>query len=271
MYKNNFVVCLKTKDGKILRDDNGVVRLPFGSEYSIYLKNLNSRKAKIEITIDGEDVLDGNSIIVDEDKTSEIKGFLKGDKVKNSFKFIEKIKEISEYRGDKIDDGLVRVKITYEKEKVEYPIYYPQEKWFHEPVEPLRITYDTHTNPYEVYYSNNTESFDNGGYININDDKLNLLHEPETILNNNQVQNFINRSEGITVKGSEINQSIKNGSMGILEENATIIVLRLTGYKQNSKKVDKPITVKTKNQCPTCGKMCKSNNRYCDQCGTCLV
>ena len=45
----------------------------------------------------------------------------------------------------------------------------------------------------------------------------------------------------------------------------------LIGYKESNKKVDKPITVKTKNQCPTCGKMCKSNSKYYDQCGTCLV
>lgn len=254
MYKNEFVVCLKTKDGKILRDNNGVIKLPFGSEYSIYLKNLNNRKAKVEIAIDGEDVLDGNSIIVDGNNISEIKGFLKGDKAKNSFKFIEKIKEISEYRGDKIDDGLVRVKVTYEKGKVEIPYYTLQDNWFKPCVQP-RVTYSTHTNTQEV------KSIFRSCDIS-----------PQSCASLDNVEiGSIENTDGITVHGQPIYQGFEKSSIGQLEKNSTIIVLKLTGYKESNKKVDKPITVKTKNQCPTCGKMCKSNSKYCDQCGICLV
>ena len=57
-YKDQFVVEVKT-DGQILRVRDGAVYLPYGCEYSILLKNLNSKKASVKISIDGEDVLDG--------------------------------------------------------------------------------------------------------------------------------------------------------------------------------------------------------------------
>ncbi len=44
MYKQNFVVVVKC-NGKILREqDSDVVYLPFGAEYSILLKNKDSRR-----------------------------------------------------------------------------------------------------------------------------------------------------------------------------------------------------------------------------------
>ena len=266
MYKNNFVVCLKIKDGEILRDDNGIIKIPFDTEYSIYLKNLNSKKAKVEISIDGEDVFNKNSIVVKENDISEIKGFLEGNKVKNAFKFIEKIKEISDYRGNKIDDGLIRVKITYEKEKVEIPYYkyFPQIDYI--PQQPL-VWYsnDSHNDFCEVYCSNNINN-----NINFEDAKL-KLQEDQNNRSIQQLRKDKNIAEGITMHGSPINQELENAYIGQLEENSTVIVLKLTGYKDDKKKVTEPITVKTKNQCPTCGKMCKSSAKYCDRCGTCLI
>jgi hypothetical protein len=53
-----------------------VVYLPFGSEYSIYIKNLSSKKAVATITVDGQDVLNGDGIIINGNDTSELEGFI---------------------------------------------------------------------------------------------------------------------------------------------------------------------------------------------------
>ena len=108
VYSDKLVVVLKHK-GKILREHKDVVTLPFGSEYSILVKNLNTAKAKVSIEIDGEHVLDGQALLVDANTTTELKGFLKGSRTTNRFKFIEKTAQISNYRGDRIDDGIIRV------------------------------------------------------------------------------------------------------------------------------------------------------------------
>jgi len=117
-YKDYFVVEVKSK-GKILRVKNGAVSLPFGSEYSILLKNLNSRRASIKIHIDGQDVLDYSSLILEPNTSTELEGFLNGTTARNKFKFIQKTKEIQDHRGDKIGDGMIRVEFAFEKPKPE--------------------------------------------------------------------------------------------------------------------------------------------------------
>lgn len=41
VYNNNLIACIKV-DGKVLREKNSSVELPFGTEYTILLKNLNN-------------------------------------------------------------------------------------------------------------------------------------------------------------------------------------------------------------------------------------
>ena len=115
MYQNKFVAVVKF-EGKILREKGDIVTLPFGSEYTLLLKNLNSKKAQVNITIDGSDILDGKKLLLDPDSDMELEGFLKGKKAYKKFKFIDKNPQISEYRGDKIDDGIIRIEFTYEKD-----------------------------------------------------------------------------------------------------------------------------------------------------------
>jgi len=116
VYSKKFVAVIKC-NGKILREvsqENDVI-LPFGAEYSILLKNLDNRRAVVEISIDGEDVLDGRRIVIDGNDDTELKGVMVNNAVKNAFKFIQKTKKIQDHRGDKIDDGFIRIKFGFEK------------------------------------------------------------------------------------------------------------------------------------------------------------
>lgn len=119
MYNSKFVASIKC-DGSILRENGETVYLPFGSEYSILLKNLESRKALVGITIDGEDVLDGVKLVISPNETVNLERFYNR---KNKFKFIEKTEKISEHRGDRIDDGLIRISFKFEQQR---PVYLPR-------------------------------------------------------------------------------------------------------------------------------------------------
>jgi hypothetical protein len=115
-FKNNFIVDIKCgSNDKIMRVRDGVVTLPFGTEYSVYIKNINSVKAVVSLSIDGVDALDGNSRVVMPNTSITINGFMKGMKSTNKFKFTKKTKRISKHRGDFIDDGIVRVEYWFEK------------------------------------------------------------------------------------------------------------------------------------------------------------
>lgn len=94
VYSKKFVVVIKC-NGKILREVNNEneVILPFGAEYSILLKNLDNRRAVAEISIDGNDVLDGRRLVINANEETELKGVMINSVVKNAFKFIQKTKK----------------------------------------------------------------------------------------------------------------------------------------------------------------------------------
>ncbi len=101
MYKRNFVVVVKC-NGAILRErEGGTVYLPFGSQYSILLKNKHVRKASVSIEVDGKDVLNGHNLIMNPNTDSEVKGFMRNMSKTNKFKFINKTKQIQRHRGEK--------------------------------------------------------------------------------------------------------------------------------------------------------------------------
>ena len=271
MYNEKMVVVVKV-DGKVLREQKDKVHIPFGSEYSITVKNLHSTKAQVEVSIDGDDVLNDRCILVSPDETVELEGFLKHNKVSHKFKFIEKTSQISDYRGDKVSDGIVCVKYQFER----------QQATVREVIERRRIDYDYYPkifidppskpSPYDITYGSNTL----GNYHDCS-----ASNEPVASCGLNQVfssspiKGFADVSsmneEGITVHGSESDQSFQNGSIGRLESVIHTIVLHLRGYDSDNVFIPAPITVKTKIRCKICGITSKSNMKFCGNCGTSLI
>ncbi len=225
MYNSGLVAVIKS-NGKILREDKDICFLPFNSEYSLLIKNLETRTALIKISIDGQDVLDGTSLVLLPNTQINLEGFLKGNQATNKFKFINKTKEISDYRGDRIDDGIIRIEYWFEKYQPSY-----------------------------IYINTN--------YVN---DSSNTIRYST---NSNNASTYYNNS-GITVKGSILNQNFNYTSVGVLEEESRVIILRLVGFKEAGKFIKKPLTIQTKKICITCGKKSRSHLRFCSNCGTFL-
>ena len=251
MFKNNFIVVVKDS-GRILRELNGSVRLPFGSEYSILLKNKDSRKAVVDVSIDGKSVTD-NRIIVDGFSDVELFGFLEGTNVHNKFKFIQKTDEIIEHRGDNADDGIVTV-----------------EYWFEERVETVRKQIDTtwyqpYTWPY--YNTDDTAPYNIRGGDLFSVNNCTAIYSASSVMSKN-----VSQDEGITVKGSEVNQDFNYGYTNKLEAQSSVINIILKGYRDSGiKKIKVSLTTSQKVQCPTCGRTAKSSVKYCPNCGTYLM
>lgn len=236
-YKNQFVVEVKV-NGQILRIRDGSIYLPFECEYSIMLKNLNSKKASVKISIDNKDVLDSHSLIMNPLGVHELKGFLKGTVAKNRFRFIQKTKQIQEHRGDRIDDGLIRVEFAFEKQI-------------------KAATYIHQYDPYQVY--NNNIPFYRSDVKSSNFNTLGV----------SACYNSPNVDEGITVKGNIINENYNYDSIGELAP-SSVIVISLKGHCSHGVYVQEPITVKRKLECSSCGTKSKSSYKYCPNCGTYL-
>jgi hypothetical protein len=265
-YKDKFVAEVK-HNGRILRVRDGYVYLPFGSEYSILFKNLDSRKALVNVHIDGDDVLDGHSLVIGPNETIELEGFMKGNVARNRFKFIEKTEQISQHRGDKIDDGLIRIEFAFEKPPIKiqevinhyhhHHHHHRRDYWY----EPLRWTYTNSV-------SDNTPT---PRSVNTFNATLGSADAPENISANVSMSNIQTPISdlGITVKGSEVNQQFQYSSIGAVED-SQVIVIQLRGSSDSGNKVTQPITVKTKLTCKTCGTSSPSTHKFCPTCGTFL-
>lgn len=300
-YKDNFVVEVKYQ-GKILRMKDGAVYLPFGSEYSIFLKNLNSRRASVKVHVDGQDALDYNSLILEPNTSTELQGFLSGTVARNRFKFIQKTKQIQEHRGDRIDDGMIRVEFAFEKPKPErrqiiterhehhyhnydcYP-WWPRFTCYHtdgigdsagDASKDISrgisggVTYSSSMENIQVQASNiNANTGDGSG-----DGSVKGEESINAFCSNVQMDSLGVESlgqplddEGITVKGSECHQSFRYGSVGELEQ-SEVIIINLKGIANSGVSIEKPVTVKTKLTCATCGTKSKSSFDFCPTCGT---
>lgn len=273
-YKDYFVVEVKS-NGKILRVKDEAVFLPFGSEYTLLLKNLNTKRVSVKITIDGQDILDNNSLILDGNSSAELEGFLRGNVARNRFRFIQKTEKIQQHRGDKPDDGLIRVEFAFEKPKQEPWIkdvikevkeihhhhhdytYYPCVDW-------TKITYGSSGDSPNTVYSMNSNNQERSFTPVSDTGKVTI--ESLGVQNVSQTPNI---DEGITVKGSEVNQQFNYASIGELEE-ANVIIISLKGINQTGATVSKPVTTQEKLICRSCGTKNKSSFKFCSECGTFL-
>jgi len=234
----------------------GSIYLPFGSEYSILLKNKDARKVSVGIEVDGCDVLNGNKLIMHGNETQDIKGFMRSMSNTNRFRFIKKNREIQKHRGDRIDDGLIRITYQFEKQYEE----------------PITITWTYPTYPSypkygcsgDLYYSDN--SFSSASNKLIGSRACKSSGTTSCCF----VDNSPRADEGITVKGKDIGQQYVYGTIGSLEHEVHTIVLHLMGTNRSNKTITRPITIKTKFKCVTCGRKNKSSNKYCYNCGTYL-
>ncbi len=287
MTYSNKLVAVLVANGDILRESrkNGedIVYLPWGQDYSIKFKNLNTRKALVNVSIDGKDVLDGKHLILEPNSESTLEGFMDGMSVKNKFRFIKMTQQIKEYRGEKIDDGIIRIEYQYEKEpdnvqktvihEMHYYDYYgscprcnPKPRWWYE----TYLKDSTDATVFRDYCTSLNNNYNSGP---ARSSSLSGYSEPlpRRMSFNMNDDNLSSEDNGITVKGSRTNQNFSYGYIGELEEQKHVIIFRLKGTDSKSRPIKKPILVRSRTTCETCGKRNESSNKFCSGCGTSLI
>lgn len=238
MYNNKLVACIK-HNGKILREFNDIVKLPFGDEYTILLKNQHNLKAKVTIEIDGQQVFADKSLILEANSQTEITRFVNDLSTGNSFKFIERTNDIEQYRGIKVDDGIIRISFKFEQKVAPiFPSYNNYEKSYPSCVSGSILRSITFCD------AGNTDSFSGSAQAMCD--------------------------AGITVPGSINTQEFKLALGFVTEATEHIMIFKLSGYV-GGQQIDKPITTKTKTNCITCGTTNKMTNKFCSNCGTSLI
>lgn len=251
MYNNKLIACIKV-NGQILRENEGIVNLPFGCEYSIFVKNLESVRAQISVSVDGVDATDGTRLIIGPNSQVELERFIRNGNLSegNRFKFIERSAAVEAHRGIGSDDGIVRLEGWKERvpQFINAPItrYYRPPHW--PPPGPARPM------------ARGRSIVSRPAGASMGERRMDSVNYTSKSVN----------TAGITVAGSASNQQFYSTSGFALEPASTVIVLRLIG-QIGGQFVEEPMTVAYKPQCATCGRTNKANSQFCSQCGTALV
>lgn len=252
VYSNKLIAVVKV-DGKIIREDKDIVRLPFGCEYSILLKNLGMTDAVINVDMDGVNILSNNSLVVRSKQTHELLGFLNNSgQVTNRFKFIQKTDNIVKHRGDHVDDGFINISFQF--------VSQPTVTWYN--------SFHTYYPP--VQFRNSSVYGSTCSYASTSTDHKGLMGATSGSLLSACCSSQIQQDEGITVKGSQVSQQYQTTYISNLDPEKHNIILRLKGQDNQSKPVVTPVYTNTKLQCSTCGRKSKSNIKFCPECGTSL-
>ncbi len=269
VYNQKLAVAVK-HNNKVLREDGETVFVPFGSEYSLLIKNLNNTLAVVKIEIDGTDATEGG-LVVKPGASVDLERFLSDNlNSGNKFKFIEKTSAISDHRGDKIDDGLIRVSYQFEKpgqkkqllwdtlDTTNLNMYGSTGGWTSgsSSLRSRGIGGQSVGSSGPQYSTQSLSSFDDVGEVYCSADAT-------------PVSKSMNEA-GITVKGSESNQKFREVTVGELDSKEHVIVLQLKGVTETNKPVKEAVTVKSKKQCPSCGKKFNARNKFCPDDGTFL-
>jgi len=244
MYSNKLAVAIKSAQNKVLREFEDTVYIPFGEEYSIFVKNLNSVRASVNVSVDGEDVADGKSFVVDANDSIDIQRFIKNGNLSegNRLKFIERTSSVEHHRGIGVEDGLIRIEFQFAK-----------------PALPTWNVYNHHTIFNDNIIGGNVRSFTSQSIeCSSNTEQYTCKSIPKA------------NDAGITVPGSVSDQQFNEVATFPLEAETHVIVLKLLGQTENVKVVE-PVTVKAKPKCTTCGRVNKATAKFCANCGTSLT
>jgi hypothetical protein len=245
MFSEKLCAAIKS-NGKILREFKDTVMIPFGSEYSVYLKNLNTVRALVNITIDGTDVAPGG-LVLNGNQTLDLERFIKNGNLSegNKFKFIERTANIEQHRGIGVEDGLIRVEYEFER------------------IVPLTNWYDNTWHPHKIY---------GGGTLRGVSGAMNSSFSASAIGATVTTQSLgtpINDT-GITVPGSHSDQKFAVASWFPTDGIKHAMVIRLLGETEEGRKIYQPVTVKHKPRCVTCNKQNRASAKFCAECGTAL-
>lgn len=240
MYESKLAAAIKV-GGKVLREFKDTVHIPFGSEYTVLLKNLNTTRAVANVFIDGENAVPGG-LVIDPGREIDLERWIKNGNLTegNRFKFIERTGSVEQHRGIGVEDGLVRIEFQFEQPR---PVI----------------------NPGWITASGGSNIYPQGGIMRGFGNSTGDVWPAGSVTCSVNNASYSTNDVGITVPGSRSEQKFQTAYVGALESVKHSMVFKLFGGT-----MPKPITVKHKPKCVTCGKQNKATSKFCTECGTAL-
>jgi hypothetical protein len=301
MYSNKLAIAVKS-NGKVLREFGETVYVPFGTEYTLLIKNLNSVRAQVRVSIDGQDATEGCSLVIGPNSEMELERFIKSGNMNkgNRFKFIERTAGVEAHRGIGVTDGLIRIEYEFEKPYVAPVItttYWPTKRWVKKEywdwedsyadkatftAEPSRgilrsssmgsasLSSQSGDASFAATKSASVAASGSSVFLNQVSGEMAMAQNAISPTMDSYSPKEVENEAGITVAGSMSDQRFTSVGWFSVEATTHSMVIKLLGETETGKPVVKPVTVKTKNKCTTCGRVNKASAKFCDACGTSL-
>ena len=271
MYSNR-AACAIRVNGKVLREFKDTVYIPFGAEYSLLIKNLNTKRAIFNIYIDGDNIVP-NGLVLNAGQEIDLERAIRNNNLSegNKFKFIERTGDIEEHRGIKLEDGLIRIEYQFERE-LPKPVY-------REP------NYGLNPGPYWDTWYSTSNSVVGGQVKGMSSAEASAFRSSGAAMSvdsmlvgsamsaNASLQSLnaiVQNDAGITVPGSKSEQKFKTVANFPVEFEKHSMIIKLLGETEDNRPVVAPVTVSTKAQCTTCNRKNKATAKFCSACGTAL-
>jgi hypothetical protein len=277
MYRDSYVVALMV-DGKIQKEsDDGIVLIPFGSEYVIRLKNKLRKRAIADVWLDGRIASQG--IVIDANGTVDLERFVTEGNLSEGKKF--KLARLTDPKVEQPNDsenGVVEVNFYPEKEVPviektvihDYTYHWPynhfHNSWHCSLCCQQLNCYICHPytwpykNPDTIWCSTSTGGITSDGFsANVNQSftaNQNQLGDTKSSVNLNSLSN--SGEAAATVEGGTSLQKFSSVSIDVDRSKPTTIRLIVKGIS------------KLINVC-SCGYKRKKSEKFCPNDGTQLV
>ncbi len=258
MYKDGFVLAI-LKDGKPLKEIDGVVRVPFDSEYQIRLRNKNWLNCKAKVYVDGSLVSNLGDFVINSQGVVDLERFLDNSLDEGArFKFVHKDHgEVSDPDND--ENGVIRVEF-YKAQKISYTITtgnYPYSPWY------------TYNDGIHWNFTNDEKTGDGdttlrcGGTTTMADG-VKVQNYSAMYCNSTPVMDSLGAGEeGATVGGEKSYQKFNTVADFLTETYPTVLELKLLAPKDKHYVAPKP-----RQFCSQCGNKVQQKDRFCSSCGT---
>jgi len=261
MYRDGFVLSI-LKDGRPLKEIDGIVRVPFDSEYKIRLRNKNWVNCKARVYIDGSPVSQLGDFVINSQGVIDLERFLDSSLDDGArFKFVHKDHgEVSDPDND--ENGVIRVEfykaqqITYTITTNNYPYASP---W-----------YTLNGDSYQWNYTSDDKTSDGNGTLDHSGCGTRSMSDGVKVQNCSAMycstpilDSFGSGEEGATIGGSKSNQKFHTVADFMTETFPTVLELKLLAPKDKQHVAPKP-----RRFCSQCGNKVQQKDRFCSTCGT---
>lgn len=260
MYNDGFVVAIKVGDRFVEERGDSKFVVPFDSEYTVRLKNRNSRKAVARIYIDGEEVNKLGSFILDANATLDLERFVDKLDAGNKFRFVP-LSNSGVKDKNNGENGIIEARFQLVK-PVEKPIIYDDHHHHHHhhynyPYYNTWPGWPRWDNP---IYCNNTggKGMSSGCDMTFSMNCSADMGASEPLMCNCTSADL----KGATVEGSKSSQKFSYSYVGELESKETVIRVQLVGSTDTELK-----DYYEKKHCGKCGKKYGLGDIFCSSCG----